>query len=200
MSLLFSVFKSFSFTNCLSSSATLCSELRSCLLSKAGSSPGFGELIEIGLLISLGPLVSSIIGVFGHRGELGVRAVVSLTLRPWPRAEVLASLLVFRTWRTALETLRIIDCEPSSLPNILAISSSMVRSPPALHLGRLGDAAVPFEPADGGAGGALGVMYVSLSCCFGIGGRVDERFGGTMSSIGDCNKGPEIDLPFTVGV
>lgn len=77
----------------------------------------------------------------------------------------------------------------------------MVRSPPALHLGRLGDEALPFaEPADGGAGGALGVMYVSLNCCFGMGGRVDARFGGTISSIGDCSSGPEIDLPFTVGV
>jgi hypothetical protein len=31
------------------------------------------------------------------------------------------------------------DVEPSSVPRILAISSSMLKSPPALHLGSLGE-------------------------------------------------------------
>ena len=49
-----------------------------------------------------------------------------------------------------------------------AMSSSIVKSPPPLHLGNLGEIGTPFdEPleslavcdgADGGAGGALGAM------------------------------------------
>jgi hypothetical protein len=61
------------------------------------------------------------------------------------------------------------DCELSSVPpSIRAISSSIVKSPPALHLGNLGEIGTPFdEPleslavcdgTDGGAGGALGAM------------------------------------------
>lgn len=94
------------------------------------------------------------------------------------------------------------------------MSSSIVKSPPALHLGSLGELGgpldavfesfVPCELAAGGTGGALGAIYVSLNCCCGAEGRLGARLGGTNSSLtvpGSCNaNGPEIDFPFTVGV
>lgn len=74
------------------------------------------------------------------------------------------------------------DDEPSSVPSILAISSSMLNSTPELHLGSLGDgfSSWPSPPVAvwflgvcwvGGKGGALGCIYVLLSFCSGGGGR-----------------------------
>ena len=88
----------------------------------------------------------------------------------------------------------------------------MVKSPPALHRGSFGEFGTPFdEPIDsfavcvedaGGAGGALGAIYVSLNWCVGAGGRLGARVGGASSSFEGPFKanGPDMDFPLIVGV
>ena len=184
MSFLFRFLRSFSVLNCRSSSATRCSEFLSCRFSEAASSCPDPES-DKGLLMSgtLPPFTgSSEIGVLGQRGDV-VPRVVSLRLLLWPDLPVLfpVSLLLFRPWRTAVDTRRRIDDEPSSVPRILAMSSSMLNSPPALQRGSLGDSfGSGTSPAElvvslaawvGGLGGARGCMYVSLSFVSGAAGR-----------------------------
>ena len=123
-------------------------------------------------------------------------------------ATLLESVLLVRPWRTALDTLRRIEDEPSSVPRMRAMSSSMLKSPPALHLGSLGDTlASGWSGAEltdsfpatcvGGAGGALGVMYVSLI--------LDAATPGRGGSVGPCSSvlwdfdDPDPDLPLAMG-
>ena len=123
----------------------------------------------------------------------------------------LDSALLVRPWRTAFDTRRRIDEEPSSVPRIRAMSSSMLKSPPALHRGSLGDTlgercsleelmevlgvCCAVDP-DGGAGGARGCMYVSLTLDSLRLGRTG-RAGGA-SSGGVRMMGPEEALPLTI--
>ena len=88
------------------------------------------------------PLRSSTGALLCQCGEAVVR-VVSLMLRAWlARLGVIwaaDSTLFVRPCLTMFEARLRIDDEPSSVPRILAISSSMLKSPPLLHLGSLGE-------------------------------------------------------------
>src|SRR5512142_2019642 len=155
-SFLLRVFRLSSPLNWRSSSATRCSEFLSRRLRKAGSS-WTPPASDIGLLISWAFVESSAMGVLGQRGD-AVARVVSLTLLLWwfdleGRWGVPDSVLFVRPCRTAFETRRSIDEEPSSVPSIRAISSSMLKSPPALHRGSFGE--WPFFGDDGSLADSL---------------------------------------------
>lgn len=94
------------------------------------------------------------------------------------------------------------------------MSSSIVKSPPALHLGSTGDIGVPFwaacaslacsadawpGPVGGAGGAALGAIYVVLGCCCGGGGRVGVRLARS-SPRGSVFRGADMGLPCSVGM